>query len=329
MAVSIVERLDRFQRTHPRAGLAIAVFYKFADDQGNYLAALITYYGFLSIVPLLLLSSTILNFVLEGHPQLQQDLVDSVVGQFPVVGTQLSDPNGVSGSGIGIAIGLLGTLYGGLGAAQAIQNAMNTIWRVPRNERPNPFTGRVRSLLLMALLGLSILGTTALAALGSTIDLFGPVTKVLVGIGTLAINFGVFTVGFRLATARRITVRQTVPGAFVAAVIWQVLQYVGAVYIGSVVSTADAVNSVFALVLGLVAWIYLEALVVVLAVEYNTVRSLKLYPRALLTPFTDDVELTTADERSYTQQARAQRAKGFEQITVRFDPPETRDGQDG
>ncbi|HJQ44120.1 MAG TPA: hypothetical protein VJ831_13610, partial [Jatrophihabitantaceae bacterium] len=69
--MSVVERLDRFQREHPKAGLPIAVLYKYADDQGSYLAALITYYGFLSLFPLLPLSSTILNFVLHGDPHLQ------------------------------------------------------------------------------------------------------------------------------------------------------------------------------------------------------------------------------------------------------------------
>src|SRR3954462_5334240 len=103
-AMTFVERLARFQRSPPRAGLPIAVVYKFADDQGNYLAALITYYGFLSIFPLLLLSSTILNFVLEGEPGLQHRVLDSALGQLPVVGTQLADPHGVSGSGMGIVI---------------------------------------------------------------------------------------------------------------------------------------------------------------------------------------------------------------------------------
>ena len=84
---------------------------------------------------------------------------------------------------------------------------------------------------------------------------------------------------------------------------------------------ASEVDAAFAIVLGLIAWVYLEALVVVFAVEYNSVRTLGLYPRSLLTPFTDDVELTAADEVSYTQQAQAQRAKGFQNITVRFDKP--------
>src|SRR3954467_4436269 len=109
--MAFAQRLDRFQRAHPRAGLPIAVVYKFADDQGNYLAALITYYGFLSLFPLLLLTSTILNFVLDGHPRLQQQVLDSALGQVPIVGAQLSGPHGPSGSGLGVLIGILGTLY--------------------------------------------------------------------------------------------------------------------------------------------------------------------------------------------------------------------------
>jgi membrane protein len=316
--VSFTERVDRYQRRHPRAGLPLAVVYKFVDDQGNYLAALITYYALLSLFPLLLLTSTVLGFTLDGDPGLRTRLLDSALGQFPVVGTQLADPKTVSGSGLALVIGIVGTLYGGLGVAQAAQNAMNTVWRVPRNNRPNPITSRVRSLMLLAVVGLAIIATTALAALGSVFDGFGVLTKVGLGIGTFLVNSAVFILAFKVATARDITLRQTAPGAVGAAALWQVLQYVGAVYVGHVIRGASEINGVFAVVLGLIAWIYLEALIVVFSVEVNTVRTLHLYPRALLTPFTDDVDLTAADRASYAQQAHAQRAKGYEQIDVHF-----------
>lgn len=322
--MSVVERLDAFQRKHPKVGLPIAVVYKFADDQGNYLAALITYYGFLSIFPLLLLLSTILNFVLAGDAELQQRVLDSALGQFPIVGAQLSDKHGVQGSGIGLVVGILGTLYGGMGVAQAAQNAMNTMWRIPRNERPNPLTSRLRSVLLLGVIGVAVLGTTVLSALGTSAESYGARVaggvKVLLVIASLLVNTAVFTAAFRLATARKLTWAETVPGAVISAVSWQLLQWFGTAYVGHVVKHASVANSVFALVLGLIAWIYLESLVVVLAVEYNVVRSRRLYPRALLTPFTDDVDLTGADERSYASQARAQRAKGFEKIDVEFTP---------
>jgi inner membrane protein YhjD len=323
--MSFVERVDRYQREHPRAGFPVAVLYKFFDDQGNYLAALITYYALVSLFPLLLLLSTILNFALEGSPSLKQDVLNSALGQFPVVGSELTDPRGVSGSGVALVIGILGTLYGGLGVAQAAQNAMNVIWRVPRNDRPNPLRSRGRSLLLLLVVGLSVLLTTALSGLGSSAEAFGASIgagiKVLLVIASMAVNAAVFTLGFRVATAKDVSIRCTIRGAIVAAIGWQVLQFFGTSYIASVVKHASALNSVFALILGLIAWIYLEALIVVFAVEYNAVRDMKLFPRALLTPFTDNVQLTDADETAYTDQAQSQRAKGFQDITVTFDQP--------
>jgi YihY family inner membrane protein len=322
--MTFVERLDRYQRRHRRAGLPLAVIYKFIDDQGTYLAAIIAYYGIVSLFPLLLLLSTILNFTLEGHPDLQHDVLNSALGQFPVVGEQLADPHGVSGSGIALAVGILGTIYGGLGVAQAAQNAMNSIWRVPRNQRPNPLKSRGRSLVLLLVVGLSILGTTMLSALGSSAEAFGASIgagiKVLLVAAALIVNTAVFMLGFQVASAHHLPWRCIARGAIAAAVGWQLLQYFGTSYVGHVVKNASATNSVFALILGLIAWIYLEALIVVLAVEYDVVRELRLYPRSLLTPFTDNVELTHADERAYITQAKAQQAKGFEDITVTFDP---------
>ncbi len=326
-----VQRLDRFQRRHPKIGLPLAVVYKFFDDQGAYLAALITYYGFLSLFPLLLLLSTVLDYALANNPQLQQDVLDSALGQFPVVGTQLSDPSGVSGSGVALAFGIIGTIYGGLGVAQAAQHAMNTIWRVPRNSRPNPVKSRLRSLVLLLVVGLSVIGTTILSALGASAGSFGADIgaglQVLLVIAALVVNAAVFTLGFRVATARDLTLRQTVPGAIAAAIGWQILQYFGTAFVGSVVKHASVTNSVFALVLGLFAWIYLGSVLVVFSVEYNAVRSLRLWPRALLTPFTDNVELTAGDVAAYTRMAKAERLKGFQDIEVSFGEPDDSSGE--
>jgi membrane protein len=85
------------------------------------------------------------------------------------------------------------------------------------------------------------------------------------------------------------------------------------------VSNASDVNGIFALVLGLIVLIYAGAVIAMLGIEVNVVRARRLYPRALMTPFSDDVELTEADRRVYSQYAKAQRHKGFERIEVTFD----------
>jgi membrane protein len=126
---------------------------------------------------------------------------------------------------------------------------------------------------------------------------------------------------FRIATARTVSVRQVAPGAVAAAVIWQLLQSFGVVYVGHVVRHASATNGVFALVLGLIAFLYLTAVTVVLSVEINVVLVDRLHPRSLLTPFTDNVSLTAGDRRAYSDQAEAQRMKGFQDVDVTFQQP--------
>jgi membrane protein len=321
--VSVADRLDRLQRRHRAAGFPIAVVYKYVDDTGPYLAALITYYAFISLFPLLLLLTTILGHLLAGNPELQQKLIDSALSQFPVVGEHLATPAELSGGAVGIVVGLLGSLYGALGVAQAVQHAMNTAWSVPRNSRPNPFLARGKSLLLLGTAGLAVLGTTALSTMGSgNAGSLGTLLRTLSLLGSITVNSIVFVLAFRLATARRLTVGQVAPGALIAAVLWQLLQTFGVSYVSRVVSRASAINGVFALVLGLLAFLYLAAVIGVLCVEINVVRVDRLWPRALLTPFTDDVDLTAGDKRSYTGLAKAQRQKGFEEVHVTFDPPD-------
>ncbi len=136
----------------------------------------------------------------------------------------------------------------------------------------------------------------------------------------VAINAMVCLVAFRVTTARQLSFGQIAPGAVTAAVIWQLLQLFGATYVTHVVKSASTTNSVFALVLGLLAFLYLTSVVLVFSAEINAVWVDHLYPRALLTPFTDDVSLTSGDRKTYTGQAKAQQAKGFERIDVTFHP---------
>jgi membrane protein len=318
--VTVTAQLDRFQRRHPWAGFPLAVVYKYFDDFGPYLAGLLTYYGVVSLFPLLLLASTILGIVLVGHPHLQHELISSALHQFPGIGNDLATPKQIEGGTTGLVVGIVGSLYGGLGVAQAFQYACNTVWGVPRNSRPNPFRARGRGLLLLGTAGLAMLGTTVLSILGGTgAGELGWVLKVICLAASVVVNVSVYIFAFRIATARPLTVRDVAPGAIAAAVIWQLLQSFGVIYVTRVVNHASPTNKLFALVLGLVAFLFLTATVVVLCVEINVVRVGRLHPRSLMTPFTDNVVLTSGDRRAYVRQAKAQRSKGFQRVHVTFD----------
>ena len=275
--------LDGYQRRHRWAGFPVAVIYKFFEDQGAYLAALITFYGFLSLFPLLLLLASVLGFVLQDNSDLERRILDSALSQFPIFGDQFSDPQGLQGNGTAIVIGGLVALYGALGVAQALQNAMNVAWSVPRNRRPNPLKARLRSVLLIGTAGIVVLATTILSALGASAaasggGLFSGWVALLVTATAVVVNAAIFIVGFRVATAIKLSVGDVAPGAIIAAVIWQLLQLFGTAYVAHVVKDASITYGVFAVVLGLLAWIFLAALGVVVSVEINVVRTKHLFP---------------------------------------------------
>jgi uncharacterized BrkB/YihY/UPF0761 family membrane protein len=199
---------------------------------------------------------------------------------------------------------------------------MNTVWAVPRHSRPDPITSRGRSLLLLCTLGLLVLASTVLSALGSGAAAYGGFSgwlHVLLTVASVLANAAVFVLGFRITTVRRLTTRQVLPGALTAAVLWQLLQSFGGVYVARVVANASAVDAVFALVLGLLAFIYVAAVALMLCVEIDVVRVDHLYPRALLTPFVDHKDLTAGDERVYSDAARAQQAVRHQEVDVRFE----------
>jgi YihY family inner membrane protein len=326
-AVSVVGRIDRFQQRHSWAGFPLAVVYKYFEDQGAYLAALITYYGFLSIFPLLLLLVTSLGYVLEDNPHLRQDVLDSALGQFPGMAQQIGDTvRPLEGNLVALIVGIVGGLYGAIGVAQAVQNALNRMWAIPRNSRPNPLMARLRSLLFLLVVGTALLTTTAITALTTHVDAFGAnlgfLLRALIVIGTVALNSTLFVATFRVLTARDVTIRQVLLGAVIAATGWQLLQWLGDWYVQRVEGSNNAYG-IFAIVLGLVGYIFLAAVVVVLATEINVVRVNRLWPRSLLTPFTDNVTLTDADRRAYQSYARSERFKGFQHVEVDFDQPPT------
>jgi membrane protein len=312
--------------------MPIAVLYKFFDDQGNYLAALIAYYGFISLFPLLLLFTTVLGFLLEDNQGLHERALHSALDNFPIIGEQIGanlQHNPAHGSFAALFVAVLGALYGGLGVLQATQNALNTVWAVPKNERPNPFKARGRSISMLGVGALGLAATAALAALPAHYlgegDLLGVLARILTSGLAIALNTALFMLAFRQLTAGGFgSFRLTRPGAVLAAIGWQLLQLVGELYVRHTLNGSTGSYGVFGVVLGLLAFLYLSATLFVLSAELNAVRARQLWPRALLTPFTDNVELTEGDRRAYTTYAMAQQSKGFERVSVEFptqEPP--------
>jgi membrane protein len=318
--MSLGERLraaDRFQQRHRRLSFAAAVVKKFGDDGAGQLAALIAYYGFFALFPLLLVFVTVLGFVLEGNPSAQESVLHSTLSQFPVIGQQLEhNVHSLTGSDTGLAIGLVGSLLAGLGITGAAQNAFNHVWYVPRKDRPNFLKWRLRGVALIVALGTLTIVSTVVAGYVTAAG-HGVVAVISGVLIALVVNLLLYFSAFRLLTAADVPTRDLLPGIVLSALLWQILQHVGGYYVEHVVRHAKATSGLFAFVLGLLSWLYLGAQVTLLAAEVNVVRARRLWPRSFFTP-----PLLEADRRTLTSLAEVEERVDEESVEVSFDGPE-------
>lgn len=273
-----LRRFDRFQQRHRPLAMPLAILRKFADDEGGGIVSLIAYRAFVSLFPLLLLLATILGYVLAGDPELRREAIDSTLSQFPVIGDQLRGET-LRGSGVALAVGLVGTLLAGLGVVTETERAFDRVWDVPPRRRAGFLLARLRAVgLLVVLGGLAVVSTVVSGLASGGADLFGPGWGVLV---STALNLAVFAAVFRLLTTAAVGFLALLPGIVIAALGWELLQLLGGWFVAHQVRNAAPVYGTFALVIGLIAWIHLGALFTVLGAEANAVRERRLWPRRL------------------------------------------------
>ena len=309
------DAFDRFQQRHTWLGFPLAVRQKYADDQGGYLAATITYYGFFSIFPLLLVFVSALGFVLRGHPHLQERILGSALGQVPVLGHDLK-VRALRGSVLALALGFLAAIWAGMGVCLAAENAMNHLWGVPFRRRPNALRARGHALVLLALFGLGAISSTALGALGTVGVGYAAAWKIAAVVASALLNVGLFWLAFRLLTVRDVAWRCLRGGAIAAAVAYEALQLLGGYYVGHVLRHANNTYGAFGLVIGLLSWVYLAAHITLLAAEGNVVATRKLWPRSFSVILEQPV--TDADETALTQRAKVEERRQDEVIDVTF-----------
>lgn len=279
----IVRAFDAWQQKRVVVAFPLAVAKRSSDTRAGRLAALMAYYGFLSAFPALLVMVTALGFVLDRRPDLRMRITDSVLSQFPIVGDSVaaSAPSPLEGNRLALGIGLVAAIWAGLKAMQASQDAMNELWEVPVSSQPGFFTKRLRSLLMLGLLGVLMLCTTAFSQAPSLIGSARP-WAVLLAFLTVLVNIGTFEVAFRVLTVSSVSWRQHLPGACIAGSAYSALQLAGGAYVRHVLAGAQRTYGAFAAIIGLTSWIYLISFVAVTSAQVNVVAARCLWPRSLL-----------------------------------------------
>jgi uncharacterized BrkB/YihY/UPF0761 family membrane protein len=300
----LLDRLDALQRRHRPAAFAWAVQKKYGDDRGGYLAALVTYYGFLSLFPLLLAAFTVVAYALSGDRSAAATL-ERHIASYPIVG-QVADQLGkgeLSGSALALAVGVLGLLWGSQGLAQAAQFSINEIFNVAQKDRPGFVPRTARSFAWYAVFGVGAVVSTFIASLGAALHWAGgPVLSTLISVGW---DVGLFLASFRILAPPEVATPDLARAAAGAGTAWAVLTGLG-VGLTHHLAHADPLYGSFASVLGLLGLIYLNARVTLYCLEAAVVSGRRLWPRSLT-----GRNLTAADRAQFESLAKKQeRVKG-------------------
>jgi len=300
----LLDRADARQRRWAPAAFAVAVAKKFCDDRARDLAAQIAFYAFVAIFPLLLVLVTVLDIVLRHDSALRQDLLDSALTAYPVIGTQIKNSvQPLTSTGLALAAGLIVALLGARGVARAMQHALNSAWAVPLDRRPGFPASALRGIGLIVVIGLGQILTSSLSsvALGAGHLVIGILAEAGVIALAFVANIGVFWLALRLATAADVSWGALRLAAILSAVSWQVLQLAGTFVVGHLLRNSSELYGVFGVVLGLLTWLYVQAMITLYAIEACTVREWRLWPRSLRPPPTEQ------DLRAYEHYGRAER----------------------
>lgn len=306
-----VKKIDAFQQRHRPTAFLWAVQKKYNDDRGSYLAAIITYYGFLSIFPLLLAAFTITAYVLSGDQSAIHTL-ERHVGSYPIIGPAATELEGktLKGSPLALVAGLLGLVWGAMGLAEAAEFTMNEAWNVAGRDRLGYVARLVRGLGWYAAFGTGMVASTFLVSIGSIFKWSGgPALSALMA---AVFNVGLFLLSFRILTPPVAGLRQLLPGAIAAGVCWSTLTGVG-IGLAHKLAHTNTLYGSFAPVLALLAFLYLAARLTIYAIEANVVRARKLWPRSLTKQ-----DLVAADREQLCNLARRQEKAADQRVLVEF-----------
>ncbi len=236
-------------------------------------AAVITYYGFLSVFPLFMVASAALALLLRTNEGLKEEILTTAVAQFPVIGTQIREESGaLQGSVVAIVIGLLVTLWAATRAFVGVQSAFDDAWEIPINDRANIVITRVRALAGVGIIGTGIVGATIVSALAAAANI-AILSRGGLALATVAINIAVLAVMIRTLTAAKVTWSMAVPGAVLGGVGFGFLQITGATIVSRYLASASDTTGVFGTVFALLGWLNLHAILTIAAVELNAALS--------------------------------------------------------
>ena len=309
-----VRAIDEVQQRSGPIGFTVGVFKKYGDDRGGQLASQLAFSAFLSFFPLMLIVVTVTSFLANRSPSLADQIRNSAIAEFPVVGAELTkNEQALKGSGLGLAVGFLLLLWAGFGFTQALQDAFLEVWHVPHKHRPSFITRLKRGILVIGLLIFEVLSSVILGFLGTLIT-NSRLAGALGLLGGFLVTLTVYFTVFWMLSPRDTSIADLLPGVALASLGWQALQTVGIRLISSQLRRSSELYGTIGAALGLIGFLVLTSQFLVYSLEIATVRKLHLWPRSLIQP-----PLSDSDVAVLTLMAKQEERWPEETVTVCFD----------
>jgi inner membrane protein YhjD len=269
MAWTTSDRVMRYRRRSALVDIAVEVLDGWRRHLTGRNAAVLTYYGFLSIFPLFLVATTVLGIVLRNNESLRERILDTAVAQIPVIGPEIERNAGeLSGGPAQLVIGLGIALWASTKAFVAVQHAFDDAWEVHVDDRDGLPVKRGKALLGVFIIGGALIASVALSSIASLADLH-VTNRILLLVGTLAINVGVLALMYRLMTTASPSWRTVLPGAVLAGIAFTALQVLGTWIVELFLRNSSDTSAVFASVFALFAWLNLHATSSLVGAELN------------------------------------------------------------
>jgi membrane protein len=306
-----IQTLDNFQRRHFIPSFLYGVIKKYGQDNAGYQAAIVTYYGLLSLFPLIFVLTSLSQLLLKSHAVLKAKIAASVTHYFPLIGNQLEKSiHSPKRIGLELIVSLAITFYGARGVASAIQYAFNTLWGIPRFKQPSFLKSTLRSLAILGSGGLGLITAGILSGYAASTG-HAMILKVLSTVLSILVLGLSMILVFKLSVAGHRTIRQVFLGAAIATIGIQILQSVGTAILDHELKQLNQYG-IFALFIGLSFWVYLQIEVILYALEVNVVKLHHLYPRSLTGPLSEE------DKTAITKITKATKLHQTENVEVDF-----------
>jgi membrane protein len=262
-------KVTELRRRSRLADALVGALDGFRRHQTGRSAALVAHFGFISVFPLFLVFTTILGFVLQDNPKLQQDIVDSALARLPLIGAKLAQsPQALEGSVVALLVGLLLAMWSGMKAFVALQGALDNTYEIAVDDRHGFAGTRVRALSAIGVIGVAQGVSAFLTGVVSAAGL-SALSNVAIVVAAAVLNAAVLAFTYRWLTTAALTWREVVPGAVFAGAAFALLQVVGTTVIARSQSNAESIYGEFATVIALLAWLSLHATVALVGAELN------------------------------------------------------------